>query len=461
MGGGGPASGCGAQPGHGIGRFTQDYRTRGRVSWTTNALWLSRDGHLEQWSLGGQCRQRRLAPGGLRAVELNGTDLQGRLYLAGHSKCWRFNPDHAQAQATAVPVLPAMHLQVAEGVWLDSLGRAWMTWQHPRPGHVARFDGNSWHFFENESQRRSTFRFKSGWPGANGAMLFRDSDNAFHLFDKDGWAKAEQWSALVTNYTSRLHRAQPALGAEFRSHSPPPPGVRDSAGNLWWTEDSRQIWVLSAGGVASVLLAHLKLPEQWSPDIMVTVGTQSRVVAIDNQLGAHVLKLANGRISRVSDKAVVGIEWPPFQKGVAGVVDRQRRVWLPTKTNSIAVAEAGGVVARFPGQPLFADSQGGVWFWQDRDGREQLARLDADGTVSACPLPTKPDRLCEAPDATIWVAGWESLTRLACDKKRVTIVEEYPVRPRSWDYLACDRQGRLWGTTDSDESVCYATVLRR
>jgi hypothetical protein len=75
---------------------------------------------------------------------------------------------------------------------------------------TAVFDGKSWRTYAAPFTGREEHQFKSfiaAFPGADGAMIFEDDQYQFHLFDAEGWAKADSAPALARNYPERVRRA--------------------------------------------------------------------------------------------------------------------------------------------------------------------------------------------------------------------------------------------------------------
>ena len=295
------------------GKFLDRVRSHPIVVDSSGWVWGSRlDGLApECMSPNGQEIRVVTLNGGLTwcAVECAAPD--GKIYVSGSGKLWRFDPQAIDRLDEDRLTLPAMVVKVGGIAYPDSRGRMWCTWDTPEK-LTAVFDGQNWQTFPRLTKDSSgQAGFIAAYQGVDGAMIFEDHRHRFHLFDAQGHVTADSAEKLALTYPDRLRTVlpyPPATSDNFYHHL-----VKDVAGRIWWA-DWEKPWGVVHGVTAlrgenttlQVGGAHKAVFSVFQP-----IGDGTRLLAGDERGVSTVLSVQDGHIVVSGDSPVRIGDRPP------------------------------------------------------------------------------------------------------------------------------------------------------
>jgi len=412
-------------------------------------------------------------------TQITGVDQKGIVYFSSGSYHWRLDPTGYDSIETATPHLPAMRVSIEGLAWPDSQGRLWCrrrTDEFPRPNSrsqsstLSYFDKGSWTFFpktREEAGHSLGVRLAGATAGANGAMVFFESNHFYHLYDGGNWFSGANLQEFVQYHAAPLRQAlkYPAAPATGRISQM----VTDADGNVWWGR-----WFYDWGVVSGEkLIDGNQLDIDIGPNgkrsfsVFTPIGDGRQLLVGDEEGHTAVVALRNGRIVKIGNAPVkLSGRAPDDSDWHRGVLrDGQGRVWLTNSDSesgySNALGPTGQLVAKHAGRLMLEDKSGGLWFVDTATaGGKRLIRLARDGSEATLARWDLGQSLAEAPDGSVWALTLNTLLRIAFDKGALTIVEEYPlVSGGGAGQIWCDPEGRVWHWQPGNERslIRYAT----
>lgn len=386
--------------------------------------------------------------------------------------------DSASVTTGDMSLVPAMVVQVHGCTSPDSKGRMWCRW-HREGQPPAVFDGKSWTVHTAAASRPNTDdsgEFISAFPGADGAMVFEDTRQRFHLFDADGWVSCETAERLALDHGARLRQAlswPPRPGNNFYHHL-----IKDAADRVWWSNWERPWGVVD--GSTAIRADDVTAPIQGVLSVLYPIGAGRTMLVADENCRAHVVDVRDGRIVPVGPSPVIVGGSPPGGWRTNIVRDSQKQTWVMTekKAANVDFAGHGGrsqvldtdgkLIAIHNGWLVLEDHRGGFWFKLVNSTANESAveRLDKDGRKAHLEIPNlhRNAAFAEAPDGTVWTLVLSNQTtkliRLKFDEGAISIVESYPVGKSDTNGVWCDARGRVWMTQQPSSGQAPMELVR-
>ncbi len=340
------------------------------------------------------------------------------------------------------------------------------------------FDGKRWQPRPEADLQNRPEKYVAAFPGVDGAMVFEDDRNRFHLFDAEGHAVADSAEELALKHGDRLRKAlryPPQDNIDYGHQL-----LKDAAGRIWWAR-----WPAGWGVVDGTTAIRGEMDDVMKRDrvnpfsLLYPIGDGTRVL-----LGPYgdigpsgVYGVEKGRIARLADPPVSGIALPWVHPPTTiARTDSSGRAWVMRFDDKLgpisqAIDSRGKLAATHRGWLVFEDRKKGLWFRQalwskytKAFGPDCIMRLDADGRDAALDVPdlTAASPLAEAPDGSAWTLTDSELIRIRAGDGRLSIVERYAMHVKDSDRLWCDSDGRVWMVheTTSSEGPPYTELIR-
>ena len=340
------------------------------------------------------------------------------------------------------------------------------------------FDGKRWQPRPEADLQNRPEKYVAAFPGVDGAMVFEDDRNRFHLFDAEGHAVADSAEELALKHGDRLRKAlryPPQDNIDYGHQL-----LKDAAGRIWWAR-----WPAGWGVVDGTTAIRGEMDDVMKRDrvnpfsLLYPIGDGTRVL-----LGPYgdigpsgVYGVEKGRIARLADPPVRASPCLGFipRQPLLGPTVRDVHGSCGSTTSwdrsARAIDSRGKLAATHRGWLVFEDRKKGLWFRQalwskytKAFGPDCIMRLDADGRDAALDVPdlTAASPLAEAPDGSAWTLTDSELIRIRAGDGRLSIVERYAMHVKDSDRLWCDSDGRVWMVheTTSSEGPPYTELIR-
>jgi ligand-binding sensor domain-containing protein len=442
--------------GNAAGRFLKNTWTSSPVVDPQGRLWGGTDDGLTVMSADGRRISSFPVTKRFTYISLLAADGQ-YVYFSDERSFWRLDPAVYRQSPDAGPLLPAAVVRIRGRAGEDALGRMWCIYDF-LDSPTAVFDGKSWESRIGPTARKRPEEYVAAFRGVDGAMVFADNRNCFHLFDADGHVAANSAENLALQYGDRLRKALPYPPRQNldRYHHL----VKDAKGRIWWAS-GRWGWGVVDGKTAirgemddlnqKVRGGRFTLLYPIGDGTRVLMGFQAFAGGVSG-----VYDVANDRMVRLADSPVNIVQlssahWQPTARA-----DSSGRVWVMRDRQrpgpgvlqpvSQAIDLTGKAGATHEGWLVLEDRQKGLWFRRVQHGPDCILRLDASGRDAELQVPnlTHATSFAEAPDGSVWTLTHDGLIRVRVEGNRLAIAEQYPMAVQEGDSLWCDREGRVW-----------------